>query len=78
MLHEFIDGFQLIGGFLIWLAGCLAAVVLGILVGAVIVAAVCWVFDLYTRWIAKRLKKKKRKPRNRLEKIILEHEGNAV
>ena len=26
----------------------------------------------------KRLKKKKRKPRNRLEKIILEHEADAV
>ena len=78
MLSEFIAGFQLIGGFLVWLAGCMAAVLLGVLAVIVVMVAVSWLFDLYTRWIARRLRKKKRKPRNRLEKIILDHEGNAV
>ena len=78
MLQEFIAGFQMIGGFLIWLSGCLAAVVLGLLAVAVVLAVVCWMFDRYTRWLARRLRKKKRKPRNRLEQIILEHEEHAV
>ena len=78
MMSEFIAGFQLIGGFLVWLAGCLAAVLLGVLAVTVVMVLVSWLFDLYTRWIARRLRKKKRKPRNRLEKIILDHEGNAV
>lgn len=78
MMSEFIAGFQLIGGFLVWLAGCLAAVLLGVLAVTVAMVLVSWLFNLYTRWIARRLRKKKRKPRNRLEKIILDHEGNAV
>lgn len=78
MLSEFIAGFQLIEGFLVWLAGCLAAVLLGVLAMTVVMVLVSWLFDLYTRWIARRLRKKKRKPRNRMEKIILDHEGNAV
>ena len=77
MMHEFIAGFQMIGGFLIWLSGCLAAVVLGLLAVTVVLAVVCWVFDRYTRWLASRLRKKKRKARNRLEQIILEHEEHA-
>lgn len=78
MLYEFITGFQLTAGFLIWLIGCLAAVALGLLSIAVVLAVVCWGFDLYTRWIARRLRKKKRKPRNLLERIILDHEEHAV
>lgn len=78
MLCEFNTGFQLVGGFLIWLSGCLTAVVLGILSVTVVLAVICWGFDRYTRWLAKRLRKKKRKPRNLLERIILKHEDYAV
>ena len=78
MLHEFIAGFQTVGGFLIWLSGCLAAIVLGLLAMAMILTVVCWMFDRYTRWLARRIREKKRKPRNRLEQIILEHEDHAV
>lgn len=78
MLAEFIAGFQLIGGFLIWLSGCLSAVALGLLAVAAVLTVICWIFDRYTRWLAGRLRKKKRKPRNRLEQIILEHEEHAV
>ena len=78
MLNEFISGFNLAGGFLAWLAGCLAAVLIAALAVALVVAVASWMFDRFTRWLARRIRKKKRKPRNRLEEIILEHESNAV
>lgn len=78
MLNEFVSGFCLAGGFLAWLAGCLAAVLIAVVAVMLVVTAASWMFDRFTRWIARRLRKKKRKPRNRLEQIILEHEADAV
>ena len=78
MLNEFISGFYLAVGFLSWLVGCLMAVLIAALAAALVVAVASWMFDRFTRWLVRRLRKKNRQPRNRLEEIILEHESNAV
>lgn len=78
MLGEFINGFLCASRYLIWFSGFLAAVLLGLLVLVLVVAIASHVFDWYTSWIALRIRKKKRKPRNLLERIVLEHDADAV
>lgn len=78
MLSEFVNGFLLAGRYLIWASGFLAAVLLALLLLVLIVAVASQIFDWYTSWIANRIRKKKRKPRNLLERIILEHDADAV
>ena len=78
MLSEFINGFLFASRYLIWTAGFLTAVLLALVLLVFIAAVASFVFDRYTRWIARRIRKKKRKPRNLLERIILEHDADAV
>lgn len=78
MLSEFVNGFLLASRYLIWASGFLAAVLLALLLLVLIVAVASQIFDWYTSWIANRIRKKKRKPRNLLERIILEHDADAV
>lgn len=77
MLSEFVSGFLWATRNLIWFSGSLAAALLGLLVLVLVVAIASRIFDRYTSWIASRIRKKKRKPRNLLEEIILRHD-NAV
>lgn len=74
MLSEFYDGFFLAAGFVSWLAGCFAAVLLFFLLAVFVAVIFSWLFDGSTRLVARRIRKKKRKPRNRLEEIILERD----
>lgn len=78
MLSEFVNGFLLASRYLTWTSGFLAAVLLALLLLVLIVAVASQIFDWYTSWIANRIRKKKRKPRNLLERIILEHDADAV
>jgi uncharacterized membrane protein YbhN (UPF0104 family) len=78
MLNEFVNGFFCASRHLIWFSGFLSAVLLGLLILALVVAIASHIFDRYTSWIARRIRKKKRKPRNLLERIILEHDADAV
>lgn len=78
MLSEFVSGFLCASRYLIWFSGFLSAVLLGLLVLVLAAAIASRIFDRYTSWIARRIRKKKRKPRNILERIVLEHDADAV
>ena len=78
MLTEFVNGFLDASRCLVWLSGFLTAVLLAALLLVSIATVASWIFDRYTNWVACRIRKKKRKPRNILERIILERDGNAV
>lgn len=78
MLSEFVNGFLLASRCLVWLSGFIAAVLLAALLLVLTAAVASWAFDRYTNWVASRIRKKKRKPRNLLERIILGRGGDAV
>lgn len=76
MLTNFIAGFEATGKIIACIAGGVSAFVCF----AATVLLVCFlastVFDLVTAFLAKRWAKAGRKPRNRFERIILEHNSN--
>lgn len=73
MTADFISGFVAAAGVLAWLAGVASAIVLAVGLGLALAWIAGAVFDGATSILAKRWAQKKRKPRNRFERIILAH-----
>lgn len=70
-MSDFFTGFTVTGRLLLCIAGGAAAVLLMILVTLLFLVIAAVIFDQVTTGLARRWTRKGRKPKNRLERVIL-------
>lgn len=73
MLINFTNGFAAAAGVIAWLIGCGCAIALAVAVILVLSAVAGAVFDAVTSCLARRWQRTGRAPRNRVERVILDH-----
>ena len=73
MLINFLNGFAAASGVIAWVSGCGCAIVLALAVILVLAAVAGAVFDAVTSFLARRWQRTGRTPRNRVERVILDH-----